>query len=448
MTLGMVDHDVNDRISLQVPQLYQSGIRQTLYNMERFWFYIFDAIFQSVICYYSAVLLFVDASTDTRGYDAGKDEMGTFIAFYAVITVNLYMGFNNFSWNWITHVALWFSIALFVGYVIFFSAYYTDVPNRTFGQVFIVFTQPAFYLSVVLTVVVSLFPRFVFKYAQQSVAPTDIDIVQEYQKYSWKEGDIVDLDFKRIKKSTKKTASEVSPTSKDSLDVISQIPPLAPPITLPKSPTISIAANEENITNANSLKRMQANASARKVDSKTVFGSMLTNMTGPAVPTITLEQPSPSSISPASLAFPVQSTTEQPALAIEEGSSSTSEPHLSQSRNRGYSAGKNSATSMHDLFIQPLTDLSRKTGEFVKSMPRRLRIPSLNPQRRNPSITTNPRSMVFMGTLTSPTQEISNTGFAFSHDGGMEEVITPSRIRRESIIIEREKAIKEADDEK
>lgn len=51
LVLGIFDQDINSEISMQVPELYQKGVRQELYNFELFWAYILDGIYQSVICY-------------------------------------------------------------------------------------------------------------------------------------------------------------------------------------------------------------------------------------------------------------------------------------------------------------------------------------------------------------------------------------------------------------
>lgn len=97
MVIGFFDQDVNDRISLQVPELYMKGIRQQVYNMERFWFHVFDGIYQSVVIYYTGSFIFSDTTIDPRGFDSNREEFGTFLSFYAIITVNIYLAFKFVS---------------------------------------------------------------------------------------------------------------------------------------------------------------------------------------------------------------------------------------------------------------------------------------------------------------------------------------------------------------
>ncbi|KAL3900317.1 MAG: hypothetical protein SGCHY_001422 [Lobulomycetales sp.] len=196
MVIGFFDQDVNDRISLQVPELYMKGIRQELYNMERFWFFVFDGIYQSVIIYYMGVFIFSDTTVDPRGFDSSREELGTFLSFYAIIIVNIYLMFVNQSLFWVTNASFWLTITAFVLYVFLFLVYFNDGTNYNIEMILPkIYTTPSFYLSLLLVLVIALIPRFLFKFAQQYISPTDTDIVQEYQSRMWNDGDIVDLDY-------------------------------------------------------------------------------------------------------------------------------------------------------------------------------------------------------------------------------------------------------------
>ncbi|KAI8924346.1 hypothetical protein BC831DRAFT_466093 [Entophlyctis helioformis] len=192
--IGSFDQDVNDRISLQVPQLYLKGIRQTLYNMEQFWRCVADGIFQSLVCYFFGFLLFMDESVHPNGYDMGVESMGTTISFSAIFIINLYAVLNWCSWTYTTHIALWPTLAVWTGYVLLYAS---QPSTPAYGLIQILFRTPQFYLCVVLSVVTGLFPRVAFKFVQQYFMPTDTDIVREIQKYQWKEGMQLSLDLEQ-----------------------------------------------------------------------------------------------------------------------------------------------------------------------------------------------------------------------------------------------------------
>ncbi|KAJ3025341.1 hypothetical protein HK097_006700, partial [Rhizophlyctis rosea] len=164
MAVGMLDQDVNDKLSMSVPQLYKKGIRQTLFTMERFWLYNGIGIFQSLICYYFARWAFADGVIGTEGWSTGLTEIGTTIAFGAVFVVNIFAALNTYSWTWIVQFALWASLGIWTVYAILYSLSWV---NPTFGQATILYKGAVFYAVVVVTVFTSLLPRVAGKAWQQ-----------------------------------------------------------------------------------------------------------------------------------------------------------------------------------------------------------------------------------------------------------------------------------------
>ncbi|KAJ3384903.1 hypothetical protein HDU92_003332 [Lobulomyces angularis] len=387
MVLGMLDQDVNDQISLQVPELYQIGIQQKLYNMEKFWFYIFDAIYQSVVIYFMGVFVFSDSVINPDGLSPSKQEFGTYLSFYIICTVNLYMGFNIVNWTWITHTALWSTLLVFFGYVAvylnFIAIYMPGVYDTTYLPN--VFYMPMFYLSLILALTLSLFPRFLFKFSQQYFYPTDIDIVQEYQSYIWKDGDVVNLDIKHSDKNSSLKESDQSSVQTE---------------------------NEPNTddldSNSNFLRRKHnKKSSATSAVSSTQLPSITIDS---PVETILRRQPR---LIPSSMFFSSTSNCEHDSFENEADEL----PNTSNITN----PPKSPKMLLHERIITPLTEFNKKTVEFVKSVPRLLRIPSLTPSWRLNPYGEN-RSMVFMGG--EPVgREVPNTGFAFSHGEGMGQQI-------------------------
>jgi hypothetical protein len=196
LVLGIFDQDLNDEMSVAVPQIYLKGIRQELYNMEVFWAYIADGMYQSFVLYFTSSMLFQDAGVDPAGLNANRDEIGTYLSFFCVVTVNIYLALNNFTWNWVTHVTLYATLLVFFVYVGVYlaSAQFTGMVDFLHPTlVDRIFKVPAFYLSLLFAVVTSLLPRMILKYTQSVVWPSDTDILQEYQTEFWKRGVAVDL---------------------------------------------------------------------------------------------------------------------------------------------------------------------------------------------------------------------------------------------------------------
>lgn len=174
--IGTFDQDMNDRISLKFPQIYQKGIRQTLYNSGKFWEFMAYAVYHSVICYFVGILIVNDPIIATSGTDFDLAELGTIISFSAIIVVNVFSVASWQSWTIITHIALWLSLALWVGYTYIYSI---ASGSSAFGIYQNVLVTPVFYLGVFLTIVVAMGPPFVLNYIYQSLYPTDTDIIRE-----------------------------------------------------------------------------------------------------------------------------------------------------------------------------------------------------------------------------------------------------------------------------
>ena len=91
------------------------------------------------------------------------------------------MSFNNLSWSIITFVSLFVSLSVFVFFAVF----------NNFSMIY---TEPGFYLCMLIGIVLSLLPKYLVRFFQVWFVPTDIDIVREIQKYEWVEGKVINFD--------------------------------------------------------------------------------------------------------------------------------------------------------------------------------------------------------------------------------------------------------------
>ncbi|KAJ3065564.1 hypothetical protein HDU98_011079 [Podochytrium sp. JEL0797] len=191
MFIGFYEQDINCDISMQVPQIYRKGMKQTVFTIERYWIYMFDALWQSIIAYYFIVCLYNDSTPNWSGRSGDHDSMGAIMSYTCIIAVNIHAVVNTTNWTYLTFSGLTASYAVWIGYVIFYST--SNFQSPPYGQLETLYLEPHFYLSIIISVVVCLMPRFVFKYAQQYLRPSDSDILLEIQKYSWKHGQHIDI---------------------------------------------------------------------------------------------------------------------------------------------------------------------------------------------------------------------------------------------------------------
>jgi phospholipid-translocating ATPase len=428
MITGIFDQDINANLSMQVPKLYQQGIRQTLFTMERFWMYMFDAIYQSIVAYYFGQFIYSASSTSDKGYSSDKDAAGTFIAFTCVLTVNLYNGINTYYWTWITFAGIVLSNAIWTAYVVAFAS---STDNRTYGQSEVLLLEPQFYLGMLLTIAVALLPRLVIKYAQQFFVPTDTDIICELQKYFWKEGEKVGPEY-----------------DGGFIDREHTSPTATSPV------TVEVESEQRNFT----LKRINSD---HALDSQRKSVSRLST-----IPVLKRAMSEASVMTPSARASvagvagaSVVVTDEVDQLIIEQqekdasgsGSSAGSKSPDLLSPNQSPTAQKEmnsdgfmpvlagmrrrssvpSPTPQNVRLLSPKSAMLptaesynvlsaiRKASENLKiRVPSRIRIPT-SPSRQTGQ--TPSSSLIFMATH----EELPNTGFCFSHEGGMSDLITP-----------------------
>ena len=177
--MGILDQDVDDRVSLAVPQLYRRGIERLEWTQVKFWTYMVDGLYQSLIIFYFTYLVFSPATTNT---DDGRNvndykRFGVYILNPAVVVVNLYVLLNTYRWDWFILLITSISILL----VFFWTGVYTSfTAGFTFyGAGAQVYGTLSFWATALLAITLCLLPRFAAKAFQKIYRPRDVDVVRE-----------------------------------------------------------------------------------------------------------------------------------------------------------------------------------------------------------------------------------------------------------------------------
>ncbi|KAF3491405.1 phospholipid-translocating P-type ATPase domain-containing protein [Arthroderma uncinatum] len=177
--MGILDQDVDDKVSLAVPQLYKTGIEQKEWTRTKFWLYMFDGLYQSVICYFMTHLLFRPGQNVTEnGLDLGdRTRMGIYVASCAIVCSNTYVLLNTYRWDWLTVLINVCSSLLIWFWTGVYSA--TTSSGQFYKAAAEVYGSLSFWALTSLTVIMCLGPRFTIKAMQKLYAPRDVDIVRE-----------------------------------------------------------------------------------------------------------------------------------------------------------------------------------------------------------------------------------------------------------------------------
>ena len=91
------DQDINAKAAMAFPQLYIRGVRGLEYTRTKFWLYMLDGLYQSVVIFYVPYLVWTAGSaisSDGRTVESLSD-FGTTVAVAAIVTANSYVGINT-----------------------------------------------------------------------------------------------------------------------------------------------------------------------------------------------------------------------------------------------------------------------------------------------------------------------------------------------------------------
>lgn len=183
--LGIFDQDVNDTVSLLVPQLYRVGILRKEWNQSKFIWYMVDGFYQSIICFFFPYCLYLKnmyVSKNGLGLDH-RYYVGAMVCAIAVISCNLYILLHQYRWDWFTSMFVGISILVLFGWSGIWTSSITS--NEFMKAASRIYAAPAFWGVLFVGVMFCLLPRFTFDCLQRMFYPKDIDIVREM----WKRGD-------------------------------------------------------------------------------------------------------------------------------------------------------------------------------------------------------------------------------------------------------------------
>ncbi|KFY51817.1 hypothetical protein V497_08830 [Pseudogymnoascus sp. VKM F-4516 (FW-969)] len=177
--MGVLDQDVSDKVSLEVPQLYRRGIERKEWTQRKFWLYMLDGLYGSVVLFFMAYLQFRGGNIVTvngLGLD-DKDRFGVFVLTPSVIVINIYILMNSYRWDWLMGLIVVISILL----IFFWTGVYSAFTSSSFFYEAApqVFGQAAFWAVTSLSVVIALMPRFCIKFIQKAYFPYDVDVIRE-----------------------------------------------------------------------------------------------------------------------------------------------------------------------------------------------------------------------------------------------------------------------------
>lgn len=186
LLVGLLDQDVNDKLSLKFPKLYLPGQQGSLFNYKNFFISLFHGIFVSLIIFFIPYGAFVQTMGQDGEAPSDYQSFAVVTASSLVFTVNLQISLDTSYWTFVNCFAVLGSIAIYFGimfdihsagiHVIFPSAFtFTGAASNALRQ-------PYLWLTIILTVGISLLPVICIQFLHKTIWPSVGDKVQRNRK--------------------------------------------------------------------------------------------------------------------------------------------------------------------------------------------------------------------------------------------------------------------------
>lgn len=183
IAIGLFDRILDDDVLMALPELYRFGREGHWYNTNLFLIYMFDGIAQSAILYFLILYAYRLTTARSDGFDVALYEFSTTMVMATVIVANLFNGLCTNVWTG------WVFFAVAIGIVLnwAYTAIYSIISpgwfaTPVYGNDHFLFLSPYFWFSILLTVPLSLAPRYLWKSYRFIFAPDDIDILRWTRK--------------------------------------------------------------------------------------------------------------------------------------------------------------------------------------------------------------------------------------------------------------------------
>ncbi|MBN3279418.1 AT8B1 ATPase, partial [Polyodon spathula] len=194
LLVGLLDQDVNDKLSLRFPKLYVPGQEGQLFNYKNFFISLFHGIYTSLIVFFIPYGAFLQTMGQDGEAPSDYQSFAVTTASSLIIIVNLQaskiqssiISLNTSYWTFLNAFSVFGSIAIYFGIMfdihsagihVIFPSYFTftgAAPNAL--------RQPYLWLTIILTVGISLMPVIAVHFLHKTIWPSEGDKVQRSRK--------------------------------------------------------------------------------------------------------------------------------------------------------------------------------------------------------------------------------------------------------------------------
>jgi phospholipid-transporting ATPase len=194
MALGLLDRSCSAETIMKFPAIYRMSQNGSDFNIKIFWTWCLNAVYHSIILYFMSYAMLRHDVAHSNGIVLGSHLFfGNCIYTYVIIVVCLKAGLESDSWTFLTHIAIWGSIA---SWFIFFAIYSFVWPTfpvapEMRGMVKYVFSSPSFWFGLLLIPITALLADVIYNCIQRTFYKSLMQEVQEKEAAHQDPSDLV-----------------------------------------------------------------------------------------------------------------------------------------------------------------------------------------------------------------------------------------------------------------
>ncbi|XP_015268247.1 PREDICTED: probable phospholipid-transporting ATPase VD [Gekko japonicus] len=166
---GVLDQDISANVLLHLPELYKASQRSEPYVSSTFLINLIDAAYQSLACFFICYMTYAGSDVDIFSFGGPLNT-----SIFLIIILHLMI--ESKSLNWILIGVMVGSAVLYFFFAVIFGAscLLCNPPANPYWIMQRHLSDPRFYLVCIMSTLVALFPRYVFRVLQGSLFPTPL----------------------------------------------------------------------------------------------------------------------------------------------------------------------------------------------------------------------------------------------------------------------------------
>ena len=181
--LGIFDRNIDDRVLMEVPELYSRSRKGSYFGIKLFLLYTLDGAWQSAVLFFFYAYSYDSTTARSDGYDIQLYEWSTAMAMGSVVVANLFTGLDARAWTWWILIGVWLGPVLISVFAPIYAAFNpSSLWTYSAGNNYLLYRAAYFWFLGPLTLVCSLLPRYLWKVYRTNYRPTDIDILRHVHK--------------------------------------------------------------------------------------------------------------------------------------------------------------------------------------------------------------------------------------------------------------------------